>query len=68
MSAPVLPKTRERVNAALELREPDLVPVMDMTMENETIYGAPSKKPLSIVGLRAGDTPGLDLRRLNEGC
>ncbi len=36
---------QQRVIAALELREPDRVPVMDMTMEYKLIYGALGKKP-----------------------
>ncbi|MBN2027435.1 MAG: hypothetical protein JW854_11815 [Actinobacteria bacterium] len=46
--APLIPPTHERVNAALELREPDMVPVMDMTMEYKTIYGALGKKPVPL--------------------
>ncbi|RJP27172.1 MAG: hypothetical protein C4536_14290 [Actinobacteria bacterium] len=39
-----LPPTHERVIAALEKREPDRVPVMDMTMEYRIIYEALGKK------------------------
>ena len=42
---PSSPAQLQRVMAALELREPDRVPVMDMTMEYKLIYGALGKKP-----------------------
>ena len=43
-----LPPTHARVIAALEKREPDRVPVMDMTMEYNTIYEALGRKALPL--------------------
>ncbi len=40
----VIPPTHARVIAALEKREPDRVPVMDMTMEYKLVYAALGKK------------------------
>jgi uroporphyrinogen decarboxylase len=46
--ASALPATHERVIAALERREPDRVPTMDMTLEYKTIYGALGRKPVPL--------------------